>query len=247
MKSGNGECDAEHRTMLGCRDGARRGGGRELCLCRADQRRLLPAGLPLAAAAAQERRLLRNAGGGRGSRVSPVQALPARRSLAGRAACRGDRPGLRADPRPRHAAEPRRAGRRRPASAAFISTASSSRSPARRRANGARRTASAASPSFSMAARASPQSVYAAGFGASSRAYEAAPNGLGMTPARAAPRRQGRDDPLYDRADPARPRDRRRDRARHLHDRARRRSGDARSRAAPALPGGGACRRRTRR
>ena len=38
-------------------------------------------------------------GGGRGSRVSPVQALPARRSLVGRAARRGDRPGLRADPR----------------------------------------------------------------------------------------------------------------------------------------------------
>ena len=66
-------------------------------------------------------------------------------------------------------------------------------------------------------------------------------------PGGAAPRRQGRDDPLHDRADPARPGDRRRHGARHLHDRARRRSGDARSRAAAALPGGGLSSRRMRR
>src|ERR1051325_7008477 len=99
-----------------------------------------------------------------------------------------------------------------PESAAFTSTASSSRSPARRRANGARRTGSAVSPTGSMPARGSAppptapglgrfadrldagegiaEAAYGAGFGASSRAYEAAPNGLGMTPA--ARRRGGR-------------------------------------------------------
>ena len=86
--------------------------------------------------------------------------------------------------------------------------------------------------------RAVAEAVYAAGFGASSRAYEAAPTGLGMTPGARRARRPRRDDPLYDRRDRARLGAGRGDRARHLHDRARRRSGGARSRSAAALPGG---------
>ena len=79
------------------------------------------------------------------------------------------------------------------------------------------------------------EAIYAAGFGASSRAYEAAPAGLGMTPAARRRGGSGRDDPLRHRRDAARLGDGRRDRARHLHDRARRRSRRPRRRAAAAL------------
>ena len=75
-----------------------------------DDRGLLPAGLRLAPAAAQERRVLCDQRRGRGGRVPPVQALPAERGLAGRAPRRRGRARLRADPRARQPAEPRRAG-----------------------------------------------------------------------------------------------------------------------------------------
>ena len=66
------------------------------------------------------------------------------------------------------------------------------------------------------------EAVYAAGYGASSRAYEAAPNGARHDARRAAPRRQRRDDELCDRADRTRSGAGRRDRTRHLHDGAQR-------------------------
>ena len=224
-ETANGECDAEHRTMLDGADGARRSGRREFCLRRADQRRFLPAGLLLAAAAAQERRLLRNAGGGRGGRVSPMQALPALRRLLCRAARGGDRPGLRADPRPRHTAEPCRAGR----GGGYQPLSFPSRLQADHRRDTARMGQGASPRPLRRASRwrrergriglrRGVRRQLAGLRGGAERAWH--------DPGDPPPRRQGRDDPLYDRADPARPRDRRRHGARHLHDRTRRRSVD---------------------
>ena len=81
------------------------------------------------------------------------------------------------------------------------------------------------------------EAIYASGFGSSSRAYEAAPAALGMTPGARRRGGSGRDDPLCDGRDAARLGIGRRDRARHLHDRARRRSRQPRRRVAAALPG----------
>ena len=111
-----------------------------------------------------------------------MQALPALCSLANRSACRGDRPGLRADPRTRHL----------PSLAELAAAAGISRFHFHRvfkqitgatprewgKAHRIGRFAELLDGGESVAA-----SVYAAGFGASSRAYAAAPNGLGMTPA----------------------------------------------------------------
>ena len=48
------------------------------------------------------------------------------------------------------------------------------------------------------------EAIYASGFGSSSRAYEAAPAALGMTPGARRKRRRRRDDPLCDGGDTAR-------------------------------------------
>ena len=66
------------------------------------------------------------------------------------------------------------------------------------------------------------EAIYASGFGSSSRAYEAAPAALGMTPGARRRGGSGRDDPLRHGRDAARLGIGRRNRARHLHDRARR-------------------------
>ncbi len=77
-----------------------------------DDRRLLPAGLPVAAAVARQHRVLRDDRGGGGGRVAGVQALPPDRRLDRFAACRGDREGVRAAAHQRDDAEPGRTRRR---------------------------------------------------------------------------------------------------------------------------------------
>ena len=188
----------------------------------------------------KRRRRPRQPGFARASAAGPSEALD------GRAACRGDRPGLRADPRAATPAEPRRAGRRRRHQPLSFSP----RLQADHRRDAARMGQGASLGRFAERLDAGEQvaeAIYAAGFGASSRAYEAAPNGLGMTPA--ARRRGGKGETIRFTivATPLGWAIGRGDRARHLHDRARRRS----RRASKPSCGGGfrrrRCRRRTRR
>ena len=67
------------------------------------------------------------------------------------------------------------------------------------------------------------RATFDAGYGASSRAYDAAAEQLGMTPRRIPARRQGRGDPIHDGGNVAGPAAGRGDRARRVRDHARRR------------------------
>ena len=167
--------------------------------------------------------VLRDEGGGGGRRAPALQALPPDRGSLGLAAYRGGREGLRADAR---AATPCRASPnspRRPAISRFHFhrvfkqiTGATPRDYARAHRLG--RFADKLDAGEPVT-----EAIYASGFGSSSRAYEAAPAALGMTPGRGGAAARARRSALYGR-DRARLGAGRGDRARHLHDRARRRS-----------------------
>ena len=129
-----GDDDARFRQMLGGGGEPRRRRGRRVFLWGQDDRRLLPAGLHVAPAVAQEHRVLRDDRGGRSGRAA------GRASAAARPTPRQPRGISRRSRRPARccaAARRCRASANSPTrrqSAAFIFTGCSSRSPARRRA-----------------------------------------------------------------------------------------------------------------
>ena len=181
-----GDDDAGFRQMLGGGSRSRDGAARTAGFITASRRPASIAGraAPRGCRCARNTAFFATIAEAEAAGLRRVQALPPDRRFARLAPSRGDREGLRAAAQQRNDAEPRRARRRggdQPVSFSPRVQADHRRDPARLCPHPPARPVGR---NGSTPAKTSPQAIYAAGFGSSSRAYEAAPAALGMTPAR---------------------------------------------------------------